>query len=270
MKISAICTLIVLGTVAIATADPTPTQPEQKVKLSVCTARRIDFLQYVIKQDQAKLRDYVSRQISKDKNLISADRAKLRALAGRNGVQKQRVALLQQIISCRRETIYYKRGGMPKSGGLVKQIASYQSEIKYYRHGGILKFGDLINIAGNGIRFPGEIGYLKCTITAFQILKPHKALCQTTLPGLRDSDTGEYLIYPQDGPIVMVEGYDFNNVAVGDDVSNHLLWQVKKTVTYSTVSGGTNTIWEIHPVKIVNDINPKRKRARQASHTPRN
>lgn len=186
------------------------------------------------------LSDWLKARIKSDRAIVAKDRLELRHLAGRSGVASQRSFLLRQIGSYLREIRDCKQNKIPHFPSIVywgsRQRCAYRLS-------------------------PGDISRLNDNFVVTQILGPHSALCVLSCPFQYDNgwlmySPGQRLPGYQKGPgrMVKIDGLDFSSLTVGMDISvRGGLCQAGKPYTYKTVTGATNTVAELHPIRMVND-----------------
>ena len=203
-----------------------------------------DKTAHVVKPEKTILLSvWLKARTKADLAVIAKDRMELRHLAGRSGVESRRLLLLRQIGICRREIVGCKQHRMPHFPSIVgDNLPSHVAA------GDVIGQMFVTASARTIYRFrPGQISLFNDDFVIHQILGPHSALCM--LSGVIEKSDGRL-----GGRLVRIDGLDFSSLTTGMDVfAPDGLCQVGKPFTYTTVTGATNTITELHPVKMIND-----------------
>ncbi len=201
-------------------------------------ARAESLLQPIKPEKTITRAKLVAQVVKKDMQAIAADRAHLKSLAGKSGVEQQRESLLGQIAACEREI------GLAKSSTPL-----HFSRIDAGRH------------------LPKHaIGYI-VFVKVFQILTPTSALCRV------DYDVGYIQSFDSTGGAdsapqldiegfkrpVLFKGFNFSDCANGDRRFVHCLISCNGTVSYKTVGGASNTVLEIIPIRVTKQEHSARK-----------
>ncbi len=176
---------------------------------------------------------YLKSQISYQQSQIAADRASLRRLAGRSGVQPQRNKLLRDI------TIHRRRRNVLQSA---------------LRAGTTPKFSALSMVH---LRV-GQIGRISDQWSLREILNQKVALgCDYYFPEIKQHAP----IYLYHRPTFQniwfaVKGFDLSGLATPMGASIHCVCLVSGTMSYTSVLGARRTVFVLTPIQL--KIAPKK------------